>query len=63
MSKPFQESFEEWVKDARYAIGDDIGWEFSDYLESGPTPVKRSLTHDHGSTHSEQEVLDSGEEA
>ena len=53
MAKSFQESFDEWKKDTRYEIGDDIGWEYSDALETGPTPAKRSSTTNHGTTHSE----------
>ena len=63
MPKSFQESFQEWVKDARYAIGDDIGWEYADSKEAGPTPVDSSSTTDHGTTHPEQEVVSSREEA
>jgi len=52
MSKPFQEAFEEWVKDSRYSIGEDVGWEFSDNLEAGPTLADSSLTQDNGTTNS-----------
>jgi len=52
MSKPFQQTFQEWVNDDLYEIGDDIGWEYSDSLEAGPTPATSSLTTDHGTTNS-----------
>jgi len=42
--KSFQEAFEEWKNDNRYAVGEDIGWEYSDDKEAGPTPVERSST-------------------
>ena len=57
MPKSFQQSFDEWKKDTRYDIGDDIGWEFSDNLEAGPTLAKRSSTKDNGTTHSKQKVI------
>ena len=57
MPKPFQESFDEWKKDTRYKIGDDIGWEFSDHLEASPTLAKRSSTTDNGTAHPTQEVI------
>lgn len=46
MPKPFSESFQEWVKDNRYKIGDDIGWEFMDNKEAGPMPEDSSLAPD-----------------
>jgi len=58
MPKPFSESFNEWVEDARYVIGEDIGWEFSDDKEAGPMPVDSSLAPNHVTTHSEQEIID-----
>jgi hypothetical protein len=36
MAKSFNEALEEWKNDNRYAIEEDIGWEFFDSLESGP---------------------------
>lgn len=63
MSKSFSEAFKEWVNDTRYKIGDDIGWEYADNLEAGPTPATSSLTTDHGTTYSKQEVVPSREEA
>lgn len=44
MPKPFQEAFEEWKNDTRYAVGEDIGWEYSDDKEAGPTLAERSST-------------------
>ena len=44
MPKSFQEAFEEWKNDKRYAVGEDIGWEYSDDKEAGPTPAKCSST-------------------
>ena len=44
MSKSFYDAFDEWRKDDRYKIGEDIGWEYSDSLESGPTPETSSST-------------------
>lgn len=61
MPKSFQQSFDEWKKDTRYAIGDDIGWEFADSKEAGPTPVDRSSTTDHGTAHSKQKVVSPGQ--
>jgi len=62
MAKSFQESFNEWVLDTRYEIGDDIGWEYSDLKELGPTPSNRSLTSlNHGAKNSTQEVFPSRE--
>ena len=63
MPKSFQESFDEWKKDTRYKIGDDIGWEFSDHLEASPTLAKRSSTKDNGTTHPEQTLIDRRQEA
>lgn len=42
--KSFQEAFEEWKNDTRYDVGEDIGWEYSDDKEAGPTPAERSST-------------------
>ena len=62
MPKSFLEAFNEWKKE-RYKIGDDIGWEFADSQETGgPTPLTRSSTPDHGTTHPAQEIVDPGEE-
>ena len=44
MAKDFRIAFKEWVDDNRYEIEEDIGWEYSDDLETGPTPVDRSST-------------------
>ena len=52
MAKDFRIAFEEWVKDDRYRVGEDVGWEFADNLEAGPTPADCSLTQENGSTHS-----------
>jgi len=61
MPKSFDQSFQEWVQDNRYGIGDDVGWEYADSKEAGPTPADRSLTPDNGTTHPTEEVLGSGE--
>ena len=59
MAKDFQQAFNEWVKDNRYAVGEDIGWEFSDNLEAGPTPADCSLTLENdGTTHPTQKIVD-----
>ena len=59
MPKSFQEAFDEWRHDNRYQIGDDIGWEYSDNLESGPTPETRSSTpEEDGPTHPAKALLD-----
>jgi hypothetical protein len=59
--KSFQEAFEEWKNDTRYAVGEDIGWEYSDDKEAGPTPVKRSSTlKDNGATRANEAVLRTG---
>ncbi len=59
MAKDFQQAFDDWVKDDRYSVGEDIGWEFFDNLEAGPTPVDCSLTLENdGTTHSIKKVLD-----
>ena len=44
MPKSFQEAFEEWKNDTRYAVGEDIGWEYSDDKEASPTLAERSST-------------------
>ena len=49
MPKTFDEAFKEWVADDSYSIGEDVGEEFFDDLESGPTPDKRSSTKENGS--------------
>ena len=61
MSKDFRIALEEWKSDNRYLIEEDIGMEFYDSYESGPTPDDRSLT-DHGTTFTAEEILDSGSE-
>jgi hypothetical protein len=43
MPKTFLEAFEEWKRDTRYQVGDDIGWEHPDQ-ESCPTQEESSLT-------------------
>jgi hypothetical protein len=53
MPKSFQDAFDEWKADKSYQIGDDIGWEFADDREAGPTPAARSSTPEKdGPTHS-----------
>ena len=52
MAKDFRIAFEEWVKDDRYSVGEDVGWEFADNLEAGPTPADCSSTQENGTTHS-----------
>ena len=42
--KPFQEALEEWKRDDRYKIGEDIGWEYSDVIEPLPTSGASSST-------------------
>lgn len=44
MPKPFIEALNEWKRDDRYQIGEDIGWEFSDDKEASPTLAERSST-------------------
>jgi len=61
MSKPFSESFHEWVNDDRYRIGEDVGWEYADQLEAGPTSDERSSTQENGSTDSIETLLLGGE--
>jgi hypothetical protein len=62
MAMSFQKAFEEWVKDDRYQIIDDCGWEFADVLEAGPTPPFSSLANTKdGTADTAQEELDSGE--
>ena len=58
MSKSFTEAFEAWKRDNRYQIGDDIGWEFADNLETGPTPEVRSSTQEDGTTHPAETLVD-----
>jgi len=63
MSKSFYDAFDEWRKDDRYAIGEDIGWEYSDSLESGPTPDTRSSTpEENGLENSVKALIDPGQE-
>ena len=52
MAKDFRIAFEEWVKDDRYQVGEDIGWEYADSLEADPTSADSSLTNQNGTTHS-----------
>ena len=60
--KPFQEALEEWKKDDRYKIGEDIGWEYSDVIEPLPTSgVSSSTLKDDGPKNSAKEVFRSGE--
>ena len=62
MPKPFQEALEEWKKDDRYKIGEDIGWEYSDVIEPLPTSGASSSTpKDDGPKNSAKEVFRSGE--
>ena len=49
MPKTFDEAFKEWVADDSYSIGEDVGEEFFDDLESGPTPDNCSSTKENGS--------------
>ena len=58
MPKPFSESFKEWVRDARYEIGEDVGWEYMDNKEAGPTPADSSSALNNVSKNPEQKVLD-----
>lgn len=61
MPKSFEQAFREWVADDRYTIGKDVGDEFFDSYESGPTPEDCSLTlNENGSKTTAQEVFDSG---
>ena len=61
MPKPFAEAFKEWVADDRYTIGKDVGEEFFDKYESGPTPEDCSLTvEDNGTKTTTKKVLDCG---
>ena len=57
MSKPFKDALDEWKKDNKYFIGDDIGDEFYDYLEC-PMHSEGSLAKDNGTTHTTKEVVD-----
>ena len=61
--KPFQEALEEWKKDDRYKIGEDIGWEYSDVIEPLPTSGVSSSTlkDDVRTANSAKEILSSGE--
>ena len=62
MPKPFQEALEEWKKDDRYKIGEDIGWEYSDVIEPLPTSGASSSTlKDDGPTCADEAFLRSGE--
>lgn len=59
MPKPFEIAFQEWVADDRYTIGKDVGDEFFDTYESGPTPEDCSLTTEkNGEQDSTEEILD-----
>ena len=61
MPKPFEIAFQEWVADDRYTIGKDVGEEFFDSYESGPTPEDCSLTvEDNGTKTTTKKVLDCG---
>jgi hypothetical protein len=44
--KSFMEAFEEWKRDDRYKVGEDIGWEYSDVKEVSPTLTESSSTPD-----------------
>ena len=62
MSKSFGEAFQEWREDNKYAIGDDIGDEFYDYLEC-PTHSESSLaTNENGPALPNKKVFHRGEE-
>lgn len=63
MAKDFRIAFEEWVRDDRYKVGEDVGWEYSDILEAGPTPVDCSSTQENGTAISTKKVFHHGEEA
>lgn len=63
MPKSFAEAFEAWKQDNRYEIGDDIGWEYSDNLEAGPTPSVSSSTEEDGKSHPAEALLDPREAA
>ena len=43
MPKPFQEAFEEWKNDNRYAVGEDIGWEYADDGEAPCASTAESI--------------------
>jgi hypothetical protein len=61
MPKPFIEALNEWKRDDRYQIGEDIGWEYSDDKEAGPTPAECSSTlKDNGATRANEAVLRTG---
>ena len=60
MSKTFKQALEEWKRDNKYFIGEDIGDEFYDILEAGPMPVDRSLTQDHGPENPSKTLLNPG---
>ena len=63
MAKSFMDAFNEWKKES-YRIGDDIGWEYSDDLETGcPTQPARSSTKENGSKNSAQAVLNPRQKA
>ena len=57
MSKSFKDALEEWKKDNKYFIGDDVGEEFYDYLEC-PTHSESSLAQENGATHTTEKVVD-----
>ena len=62
MPRPFQEILEEWKKDDRYSIGEDIGWEYSDVTEPLPTGGASSSTlKDDGPKTAAQEIFDPGQ--
>lgn len=64
MPKPFIEALNEWKRDDRYQIGEDIGWEYSDDKEASPTLAERSSTiKNDGSTDSIEKVFRSGKTA
>jgi hypothetical protein len=61
MPKSFAEALKEWIADNRYDIGTDIGDEFFDFFESGPTPEDCSLTaEDNGTKAPTKTVIDLG---
>ena len=62
MAKDFRIAFEEWVRDDRYRVGEDVGWEYSDTLEAGPTPVDCSSTLENGTTISAETIFHRREE-
>lgn len=61
MPKPFIEALNEWKRDDRYQIGEDIGWEYSDDKEASPTLAKSSSTiKNDGTTRANEAVLRAG---